>query len=201
MKSFLRFYLNSLDKYPIRTKLITSGIMAACSDLMIQKIEKSHDHRSDNYGEFNTNIDWKRTLNMASWGFLIVPFMHAWYNILERVFPMTEKRRNAPAVTLKRMTMDQILFAPLSLAAFLTYMSLIEHKTWSECKDKIKNDLPSTLLMNYKVWPLAQCINLWIVPVQHRVFVISFVGFFWNAYLSHVQHHSNRQNMNTVPRV
>jgi hypothetical protein len=44
-------------------------------------------------------------------------------------------------------------------------------------------ELPSVLLMQYKIWPLANWINFMYVPESLRVLVSNLVAVLWNIYL------------------
>ena len=40
------------------------------------------------------------------------------------------------------------------------------------------------LKTNWKVWPVVQCLNFSIVPLQYRLLFVNVVALGWNAYLS-----------------
>ncbi|XP_038051871.1 protein Mpv17-like isoform X2 [Patiria miniata] len=48
----------------------------------------------------------------------------------------------------------------------------------------LDQNFKTTLINNYKVWPAAQIINFYFVPLQHRVLAVNCVALFWNTYLS-----------------
>ena len=44
------------------------------------------------------------------------------------------------------------------------------------------------LYANWKVWPVAQLANFYVVPPNYRVLVVNTVGLFWNVILSFIAH-------------
>jgi protein Mpv17 len=85
---------------------------------------------------------------------------------------------------MKKVLMDQTIFAPCIIATFFGTTGLLFGKTQAEIKAKFRNQYLSTLLTNYYIWPAVQTINFNFVPLQHRVFVVNFIAIFWNTYLS-----------------
>lgn len=53
-----------------------------------------------------------------------------------------------------------------------------------EAGSKLKNSLWSTLLVCWRIWPVANMINFAFVPAKLRVLFMNFVGLGWNIYLS-----------------
>lgn len=73
----LNFYKNLLEKYPIFTKISTSGIMFTLSDLTVQKFTRKKPE---------DKWDWKRTARMSFFGFFIYgPFLPGYLWSLERI--------------------------------------------------------------------------------------------------------------------
>ena len=117
---------------------------------------------------------------MAAIGlFLIGPGMRYWYIFLDRTVTGT---RTIDAV--KKMAMDQMLFAPCIVATFFTSTGVLFGKSFEDMKVKFRNQYLDTMKTNYKIWPAVQLINFNFVPLQHRVFVVNFVAIFWNTYLT-----------------
>ena len=55
-------------------------------------------------------FDFERSIRFMAYGFLWAPFQHKWYGFLERTFPLSPGKATGNA--LKRVAMDQFLFAP-----------------------------------------------------------------------------------------
>ena len=111
--------------------------------------------------------------------FIVGPAMRYWYILLDNTIKGT---RTIDAM--KKVLMDQTIFAPCIIATFFGTTGLLFGKTQAEIKAKFRNQYLSTLLTNYYIWPAVQTINFNFVPLQHRVFVVNFIAIFWNTYLS-----------------
>lgn len=93
---------------------------------------KSAEHDSDNHQLLDvlgasgvaSEIDWGRTLRFTLVGAAVLaPSLHVWYGFLIRTLPGT-----APATVVKRVALDQLLFAPVFLAGFLSTVMLLDGK-------------------------------------------------------------------------
>ena len=145
---------------------ILIGIGDCCSQQIVERRGRKH--------------DFTRTFGMMSIGFFIIgPTMRYWYIFLDSTI---KGKRTIDAM--KKVAMDQTIFAPCIIATFFTTTGLLFGKTQAEIESKFRNQYLKTLLTNYYIWPVIQTINFNFVPLQHRVFVVNFVAIFWNTYLS-----------------
>ena len=128
--------------------------------------------------------DIVRTAKMTVMGLCILgPGLRSWYIILEKVVKGT-----GTAVALKKMLLDQIIWAPSFLAMFFCLVGLMNGRSKEEIKDKFKIDYVSAIKVNYLIWPAVQMLNFKFVPMQHRVVVVNIVALFWNTYLAYTSH-------------
>lgn len=117
--------------------------------------------------------------------------------MLEWLFPGTETR-----MVLGKMAMDNLVYTPLSILIFFTFLSLSQGLDKERLKrDLAKNYLP-TLKTSLMVWPLASIVNFLLIPLNFRPLFIggapllspsscadpSGLSVIWNAYLSYVKH-------------
>lgn len=84
------------------------------------------------------------------------------------------------------MALDQSLMAPFSTVLFFASMSAMEQKSVDETKQIIKDKTLPTLIINWKIWPIAQMINMYFVPVSLRVLFLNVVGLGYNTILSRI---------------
>lgn len=71
-----------------------------------------------------SEIDWGRTVRFTFVGATVLaPALHVWYGFLIRTLPGT-----APATVVKRVALDQLLFAPVFLGVFLSTVMLLDGK-------------------------------------------------------------------------
>ncbi|XP_022088869.1 protein Mpv17-like isoform X3 [Acanthaster planci] len=121
-----------------------------------------------------------RTVRQASFGLVIGgPLLFAWYRTLDKVIKGTGVIK-----ALKSVAVDQMVMPPIFLTLFYSAIGLTSGLSPAEVVDKLKQNMKPTLITNYKIWPAAQVINFYFVPLQHRVLTANFVALFWNIYLS-----------------
>lgn len=78
---------------------------------------------------FASEIDWGRTVRFTFVGAAVVaPALHLWYGVLLRWLPGT-----APTTVVKRVALDQLLFAPVFLAGFLSTVMLLDGNAAKVC--------------------------------------------------------------------
>ncbi|KAJ1907102.1 hypothetical protein IWQ60_011928, partial [Tieghemiomyces parasiticus] len=155
-------------------------------------------------------LDCRRVVNFAAYGAGIAPVLNLWYTFLNSQFPVPLKGA-APAVAGsvaatgrtvaqsvltssstwstvqavgKRVLTDQLMWAPVGIGLFFTFITLIEGGRFREIKEKFSQNYLPALFANYKVWPLVQYVNFCYVPLTYQVPFVSLVSLFWNSYLS-----------------
>lgn len=130
---------------------------------------------------------WSRELDLCRLFFFFGlavsgPFFHWWYGTLEKLC------RSAPSGTALgifwRVALDRLLATPPFLAATLFGLHFLQHFKPSQAVGNMRNLYWGALLMNWKVWTIAQVINFKFVPVKNRVVFGSLVAVWWNIYLS-----------------
>jgi len=187
--------VRSLEKHPIITKMFTASVLMAVGDACAQNIEHYAATRTqtkakdEEHGENKEVKEIKpfrynfiRTARMATVGFVLSgPMLHVWYKVLDRMVPGTGK-----VAVIKKIAADQLLYTPVSLAAFLGLLNALEGKSVADLKAKMKRDYTSILLVNWTVWPLAQYVNFAYIPNDQRVLYVTVLGIFWNSYLCYM---------------
>ena len=98
------------------------------------------------------------------------------------------------------MAADELLFGPLHVLGFFTFMTKAEGGSWQvstscqwqqtscrrfaqqdtessytlqDVRQKIKHDFLSTYLAELAIWPAFQAFNFWKVPVRHQLLVVN----------------------------
>ncbi|ORX73823.1 hypothetical protein DL89DRAFT_319532 [Linderina pennispora] len=120
-----------------------------------------------------------------SYGLAFAPVSYRWHALLNKRFPLegaTTAKAKATMV-MKRMAIDQTLFAPLATGSFVVCMGLLEGLTPTELAERVKVQYPRVLVAGYVLWPAAQLINFSVIPLAYRVPFGSTVSLFWNTYL------------------
>ena len=127
-----RGYNVLLTKYPLPTKMVTSGFLFGVGDVVCQLIEQK-DKKS-------IRIDKARLGKFSFFGcFLGAPILSFHYGrVLQWITPKT-----TPLATLAKVSFDQLVFAPFFLTYIFIVMPMIEGKQFSEAKQGV----------NEKLWP------------------------------------------------
>jgi len=173
-KQLLGWYQQQLKLRPIRTKAITSCIIALIGEVICQHLKKTDKNTPE-----QVKAARKRLFGFALFGLLVNgPAFHWWYQTLEKL------AANRGIFT--RLAFDRLLFSPpfLALTAFsLQYVQNSDaKKSLIHCKSVFKQ----MLLMNWKVWTVAQYVNFKYVPLHLRTVFGNMVALWWNIYLSSI---------------
>lgn len=127
-------------------------------------------------------FDFERLTRFMAYGFLMAPIQFQWFGFLSRAFPITKTRAVIP--TLQRVAMDQLLFAPIGLGAFFTFMTVAEGGGRRALMKKFQDVYLPALRANYIVWPAVQILNFRTIPIQFQIPFVSTIGIAWTVYLS-----------------
>lgn len=189
---FLSWYTTKLDTHPLLTKGISSGIIAGLGDLICQTLIRNHHKAPQNGNTHETAVqtwDVIRTLRFTLLGaVLVAPCVHLWYSFLAK--------RSIPLI--HRVVLDQLLFSPVFLMAWLTSLWTLEgfdpelgtsrSKNTDHRPDflpRLLQTVPGLVVANWALWVPAQAINFGIVPLQFQVLFSNVVALLWNCYLSY----------------
>ncbi|KAJ2232448.1 Protein Mpv17 [Coemansia sp. RSA 485] len=86
-------------------------------------------------------------------------------------------------MALKRVAVDQTVFAPFATGVFVFGMGALEGLDTAGLVQRAKTQYMDILTAGYALWPAAQLINFSFVPLVYRVPFGSTVSLFWNTYL------------------
>eukprot|EP00903_Cladosiphon_okamuranus_P018173 g16720.t1 len=133
--------------------------------------------------------DHARTLRMGTTGaFLVTPASFMWNMYAERIAPGTSVR----AVVTKLGVSVAVL--PPMLAAQFTSLTLLEKgKNLNDVTRKLSQDFVPTLKNAVVFWPVVSVFNSLFVPLLSRPMFSSFMGVFWNVYISYQANHNGME--------
>ncbi|XP_028677854.1 mpv17-like protein [Erpetoichthys calabaricus] len=113
-------------------------------------------------------------------------FNFFWLNFLERVFPGVR-----PLSIGKKVISDQLVAAPITIAAFYTGLSILDRK------DDVFQDLHDKFWPSYQTgiiyWSSMQVVNFSIVPPFMRTAFIGACAFIWTSFLCYFRCHDTEQ--------
>lgn len=199
--------------HPILTMMVTNAVLGGIADLVAQSITSirlagtrrlagatNNDAITIEFRELDrknssslhelpseartqpAKFDFERLTRFMAYGFLVAPAQFKWFQFLSRTFPVT--KQSGLGSVCKMVAFDQLIFAPMSVAAFFTVMTLAEGGGRRAVSNKLRDMYIPTLKANYVVWPLVQMINFRLMPIQFQLPFVSTIGIAWTAYLS-----------------
>ncbi|XP_062190995.1 peroxisomal membrane protein PMP22-like isoform X3 [Phragmites australis] len=158
-------YMRQLQAHPLRTKAITSGVLAGCSDAVAQKISGV------------TKLQLRRLLLIALYGFAYAgPFGHFLHKLMDRFF----KGKKGKETTAKKVLLEQLTASPWNNMMFMMYYG----RPFGQVKSKVKKDYASVQLTAWKFWPIVSWVNYEHMPLQLRVLFHSLVASCWAVFLN-----------------
>ncbi|XP_077293471.1 mitochondrial inner membrane protein MPV17 [Arctopsyche grandis] len=168
----------------IRIASLQTGSLMAVGDLVAQTLVEGRrpfsPSTSTSTSKSTPSVDWIRTVRFASIGvFLGGPALRLWYGALNKYIGSTGR-----IVTLKKVVVDQCLFAPSFVTIFISTQSALEGKTYREIENDLRANYIDIMKTNYCVWPWVQMTNFYFVPLQYQVLLVQSVALFWNTYIS-----------------
>ncbi|ENN72913.1 protein Mpv17 [Dendroctonus ponderosae] len=170
--SLRRVYQKLLKDHFMVVQSAQTGLLMGTGDIIAQTIIE---------GKRGATYEPKRTAKFTLLGTVFVgPTLSLWYKVLARKIG-TEM---STAVTLKKVALDQLVFAPSFLILFLTNLNLINGRSLSEAKEDVSSNYLDIMVANYKLWPAVQLFNFYCVPLNYQVLLAQSVAVVWNTYLS-----------------
>ncbi|XP_058074345.1 uncharacterized protein LOC131223076 [Magnolia sinica] len=188
MLNVWKWYQKCLVVHPVKTQIISSGFLWGLGDVAAQSIThstfKKHLQNPEEDEEFK--INWKRVATTSMFGFAFVgPIGHFWYEGLDRLirhrFHLQPKSMRF--VTAK-VAMDGLIFGPLDLFIFFSYMGLSAGKSVAQVKEDVKRDFIPALVLEGGIWPLVQVANFRYIPVKYQLLYVNIFCLLDSAFLS-----------------
>lgn len=165
-------YLYHLDRRPLYTQALNTGIIMAAGDAISQFFAEGRRSLRD--------FDVHRTLRFAFVGCVIAgPAMTVWYRALDRRIVGTKT-----SMAVRKTFLDQALFLPVYLIGFVGIMGVLRRDKIKVIEEKLARDFKPLLLASYSIWPAVQVVNFYLLPLRHRVLAINVVCLFWNSYVA-----------------
>ena len=184
-----QWYLGKLTTAPLRTKSLTLLCISCLSDTLSQRITAQGQSPKPSF-------DWHRLRTFSVMGAVfIAPIVHYWFGLLEAL-ARTPAFAGRPQwqVVAAQLLRDQTIAAPVVLFSIFIVVGFFDAAMRMRpfdaraCLDKglerVRKDYLSTLLVNWRLWPLANTLNFWLVPPPLRVLYSNCVSVVWEIYLS-----------------
>lgn len=183
-------YLAALRARPIRTRMISSGMLCFIGDSVAQfGIEGKKMILPASDVPEQERWDPMRTARLCFYGSIIfAPLGHVYLGMMDKV-----QLGGRIRTILGRVTIDSLLWSPFVCALFPTALGLMEMKSLPEIKRKLEMVWWPTWMRAVCVFGPTQIVNFAFVPAQHRLLLLQCVALCWNIYLSWVNGTTNRR--------
>lgn len=169
------WYNEMLEKYPIRTKCITSGVLYGVGDYIAQRAMANNEN----------GFSDKRLLRAVIYGSVIMaPLAHVHFNFLEWL--VVEKiAARASLVPFVKMFFDQFgYWAPAITVVYHVSMGAMEGLSYNETVERLKKLYWPTLKACWIIWPIVMVVNFKLIPVAHQLNFCLAVSLVWATILS-----------------
>ncbi|XP_008795056.1 protein Mpv17 [Phoenix dactylifera] len=192
MLKLWRWYQNCLAVHPVKTQVISSGILWGLGDVGAQAVthrtQRKHPqltHQEDK--EFK--INWKRVAITSMFGFAFVgPVGHYWYEYLDRYIRVRlQLQPKSLKFVAAKVAADGLLFGPLDLLIFFSYMGFASGRSADQVKEDVKRDFLPALIVGGGVWPFVQVANFRFVPVRYQLLYVNFFCLLDSSFLSWIE--------------
>ena len=183
--SLLTWYSKKLDTHPYTTKGITSGLISLSGDVTCQYLTavRTKIEEDGTTTEITAPYDYGRSIRFFIMGtFWVAPITNFWYQALStKIIPGSTRTIGR---IVKRLMVDQFVFAPIFVNSFMGCLWLLEGKSPSEIVESIQEVAVDMIVANWSLWIPAMAINFSVVPLRYQVLFGNVVALVWNVYLS-----------------
>uniref|UniRef100_A0A7N0UIB8 Uncharacterized protein n=1 Tax=Kalanchoe fedtschenkoi TaxID=63787 RepID=A0A7N0UIB8_KALFE len=131
-------------------------------------------------------INWKRVATTSLYGFGFVgPVGHFWYIGLDRLIrvQMSLRPKSLRFVATK-VLVDGLVFGPVDLLFFFTWMGLSAGKSVRQVKEDVKRDFIPAFILEGGVCPAVQVVNFRFVPLRYQLLYVNFFCLLDCSFLS-----------------
>lgn len=103
-----------------------------------------------------------------------------------------------------KVAVDGLLFGPLDLLVFFTYMGFSTGKSVNQVKEDVKRDFLPALILEGGIWPIVQVVNFRYVPVRYQLLYVNFFCLLDSSFLSWLEQQQDapwKQFFKSIPEV
>eukprot|EP00931_Biecheleriopsis_adriatica_P061983 TRINITY_DN37308_c0_g2_i1.p1 TRINITY_DN37308_c0_g2~~TRINITY_DN37308_c0_g2_i1.p1 ORF type:complete len:220 (+),score=29.13 TRINITY_DN37308_c0_g2_i1:83-742(+) len=175
LRRFCSAYEEQLERRPVLTKSVTSGVLYGIGDVIAQNISSDP----------SEGFDSSRLLRALAYGGVFYPFpAHVHYNFLEWLVVQRMAVSTAAVPFVKAFIEQFVYWSYLSNAYYHGVLGALQGFSPTEIYDRIADTLWDTLKAQWAFWIPAQLINFKFVPVRHQLNFVLVVSLAWTTFLS-----------------
>lgn len=163
-----------LKKHLLLTNAAFSTVMGVAGDLVQQHYEILTDKEDH----------WKpvRTIHMGAAGLTTGIVSHYWYILIDIIIPGSTVK-----AVVKKVLYDQILFSPVNLGVYFGTVAIFEGSI-EQLKEELLEKGSKIYIAEWIIWPPAQFINFYLLPLRYRLIFDNFISFGFDIYSPYVKY-------------
>jgi len=133
---------------------------------------------------------FERTVHMTTAGLTTGLLTHYWYIWLDRFVGEGRTMK----LVFKKIVYDQFIFAPAYLILYFVTVGILERSSIRHVKEEIINKgFGNLYIADWCVWPPAQFINFYLLPLRYRLLFDSMISFGFRIYIPYVLYKPSSQ--------
>ncbi|KAI4113465.1 MAG: hypothetical protein Q9193_000735 [Seirophora villosa] len=174
MTGYLAAYLEQLQKNPLRTKMLTSGSLAALQEVLASWIA----HDRSKHGHYLS----ARVPKMAIYGaFISAPLGHVLISILQKLF----KGRTSLKAKILQILISNLIVSPIQNSVYLVSMAIIAGaRTFHQVRATVRAGFMPVMKVSWITSPLALAFAQKFLPEQTWVPFFNIVAFVIGTYIN-----------------
>jgi len=171
---YLEAYLRELVENPLRTKMLTSGVLSALQELLASVIAGD----KNRHGSYLT----PRVPKMAVYGSLIsAPVGHILVTALQKGFA----NRTSTKSKILQILVSNLVVSPIQNTIYLSCMAIIAGaRTWHQIRATVKAGFMPVMKVSWCTSPIALIIAQKFLPPQAWVPFFNLVAFVIGTYIN-----------------
>ncbi|PYI04367.1 v-SNARE/peroxisomal membrane protein A fusion protein [Aspergillus sclerotiicarbonarius CBS 121057] len=171
---YLALYLRQLQSNPLRTKMLTSGVLSSLQEILASWIA----HDVSKHGHYFS----ARVPKMALYGmFISAPLGHFLIGILQRVFA----GRTSVKAKILQILASNLLVSPIQNAVYLSCMAVIAGaRTFHQVRATVRAGFMPVMKVSWVTSPIALAFAQKFLPEHTWVPFFNIVGFVIGTYVN-----------------
>ena len=98
-------------------------------------------------------------------------------------------RGRTQMLVLKKVLVDQIVFSPVNLLCYFATVGLLERRSLAYIFEEFKQKgMANIYLVEWGIWPAAQWVNFYLLPMRYRILFDNVISFFFDIYSPYIKY-------------
>ncbi|KAH8705284.1 integral membrane protein 25D9-6 [Talaromyces proteolyticus] len=184
---YLAAYLKQLQSNPLRTKMLTSGVLSSLQELLASWLA----HDVSKHGHYFSS----RVPKMALYGmFISAPLGHVLVGILQKIFA----GRTSLKAKILQILVSNLVVSPIQNTVYLVSMAIIAGaRTLHQVRATVRAGFLPVMKVSWITSPIALAFAQKFLPEHTWVPFFNIVGFFIGTY---VNTHTKKKRLEALRR-